>query len=266
MVRHGLISIGGRPFGVFPGFHPAQTIGGTLRASNEALKRANFDLEQFAFSASHDLQEPLRMVGVYSQLFARKYKGQLDEQGEMIVGHCVEGAKRMEMLIHDLLEYTRAAQSPIRVSEPVALQEVVEECVAILQSAMEEANASVSWDQLPFLNVEHVHLQQIILNLLSNALKYRSGRPPGIQIRARKEGQFWLICVKDNGIGIEPQYQEQVFGLFKRLHSAGKYPGTGLGLAICKKLVERYGGRIWVESTFGEGSSFSFTLPGYALA
>ena len=232
-----------------------------LKSSNEALKRANFDLEQFAFSASHDLQEPLRMVAVYSQLFARKYKGQLDEQGEMIVGHCVEGAKRMEMLIHDLLEYTRAAQSPIHVSAPVSIEAVLDECIAILRASIEETNALITWGRLAEVKVEHVHLQQIFLNLISNALKYRSGEPPRIHVDARQDGQFWLLSVKDNGIGIEPQYQNQVFGLFKRLHNVGKYPGTGLGLAICKKLVERYGGRIWVDSTLGEGSTFLFTLP-----
>ena len=201
------------------------------------------------------------MVAVYSQLFARKYKGQLDEQGEMIVGHCVEGAKRMEMLIHDLLEYTRAAQSPIHVSGSLSVAGVLDECIAILRAGIEETNALITWEQLPEVKVEHVHLQQIFLNLISNALKYRSAVTPRIHVEARKDGEFWLLSVKDNGIGIEPQYQDQVFGLFKRLHSVGKYPGTGLGLAICKKLVERYGGRIWVESIFGEGSTFLFTLP-----
>jgi signal transduction histidine kinase len=232
----------------------------------EALRQANSDLEQFAFSASHDLQEPLRMVATFSQLLQVKYAGKLDKDADTIIEHCVEGATRMGRMIRDLLEYTRAASISSTAPEPVSLEEALEEALGNLQTSIEESQAIVTHDPLPVLPVESVHLQQIFQNLVSNAIKYRGNRPPRIHIGAVCEDGAWRFSVQDNGIGIEPRYKDQVFGLFKRLHSGTRYSGTGLGLAICKKLVERYHGRIWVESQPGAGSIFFFTLAPSELA
>jgi light-regulated signal transduction histidine kinase (bacteriophytochrome) len=226
----------------------------------EALRRANSDLEQFAFSASHDLQEPLRMVSTFSQLLQLKYAGKLDEQADTIIEHCVEGATRMGRMIRDLMEYTRAASVTGTLPQRVSLEGAFEEALGNLQASIEESKAVVTHDPLPVLQVEPVHLQQIFQNLISNAIKYRGSQPPRIHIGAVPLGGVWEFSVQDNGIGIEPRYKDQVFGLFKRLHSRNRYSGTGLGLAICKKLVERYNGRIWVESQPGAGSTFYFTL------
>jgi light-regulated signal transduction histidine kinase (bacteriophytochrome) len=174
-------------------------------------------------------EEPLRMVAIYTQLLKKKYGGQLDSQSNEIIQGCVDGAVR------NTLEN--------------------------LKVSMEETHASITCSPLPTLQVQAVHLRQILQNLVGNALKYRSERRPEIQVNARREGREWIISVQDNGIGIAPHYQEQIFGLFKRLHSGDRYSGTGLGLAICRKLLERYGGRIWLESESGEGSIFFFTLP-----
>ncbi len=226
----------------------------------EALRRANSDLEQFAFSASHDLQEPLRMVATFSQLLQMKYSGKLDEQADTIIGHCVEGATRMGRMIRDLLEYTRAASISETLPGKVALEAALEEALDNLQASIQESNAIVTHDPLPALPVEPVHLQQIFQNLISNAIKYRGSQAPRVHIGAVREAGVWRFSVKDNGIGIEPRYKDHVFGLFKRLHGRNRYSGTGLGLAICKKLVERYHGQIWVESEPGAGSTFFFTL------
>ncbi len=232
----------------------------------DALRQANSDLEQFAFSASHDLQEPLRMVATFSQLLQMKYSGKLDHEADTIIGHCVEGATRMGRMIRDLLEYTRAASISDAVTGKASLETALDEAMENLQASIEESNAVVTHDPLPSLPVEPVHLQQIFQNLLSNAIKYRGAHPPRIHIGAVRRSGVWEFSVRDNGIGIEPRYKDQVFGLFKRLHSGSQYSGTGLGLAICKKLVERYHGRIWVESRRGEGSTFFFTLGGSELA
>jgi signal transduction histidine kinase len=226
----------------------------------EALRRANTDLEQFAFSASHDLQEPLRMVATFSQLLQVKYAGKLDEQADSIIEHCVEGATRMGRMIRDLLEYTRVASISGTPPTTSSLEGPLQEALGSLRAAIEESDARVTHDPLPALPVEPVHLQQIFQNLVSNALKYRGSRPPRIHIGARRQDGGWQFSVSDNGIGIDARYKDQVFGLFKRLHSSSQYSGTGLGLAICKKLVERYHGRIWVESELGQGSTFFFTL------
>ncbi len=232
----------------------------------EALRQANSDLEQFAFSASHDLQEPLRMVATFSQLLQVKYAGKLDEQADTIIEHCVEGASRMGRMIRDLLEYTRAASISASQPEMVSLEEALDEALGNLQASIDESKAIVTHDPLPALAAEPVHLQQIFQNLVSNAIKYRGHQTPRIHIGALREGDAWRFSVEDNGIGIEPRYKDQVFGLFKRLHSGSRYSGTGLGLAICKKLVERYHGRIWVESQPGSGSTFFFTLAPSELA
>jgi signal transduction histidine kinase len=240
--------------------HDAEAARERATAALEALRRANSDLEQFAFSASHDLQEPLRMVATFSQLLQLKYVGKLDAQADTIIEHCVEGATRMGRMIRDLLEYTRAASISETLPEKVSAEWMLEEALDNLRSSIEESSATVTHDALPALQVEPVHLQQIFQNLVSNAIKYRGSQPPRIHIDAIRQDGLWKFSVRDNGIGIEPRYKDQVFGLFKRLHSGSRYSGTGLGLAICKKLVERYHGRIWVESKLGEGSTFFFTL------
>lgn len=200
------------------------------------------------------------MVATFSQLLQVKYAGKLDTQADTIIEHCVEGATRMGRMIRDLLEYTRAASISDTLPERVSAEEMLQEALDNLRSSIEESNATVTHDALPALQVEPVHLKQIFQNLVSNAIKYRGNQPPCVHIAAIRRESAWVFSVRDNGIGIEPRYKDQVFGLFKRLHSSSRYSGTGLGLAICKKLVDRYHGRIWVESKPGEGSTFFFTL------
>ena len=233
-----------------------------LQRSNEELQRANEDLHQFAHSASHDLQEPLRMVAVYSQMLERRYKGVLDAEADQFIDYAVQGARRMEMLVRDLLAYTQAVNIDESAIEPVDVGEVANQALANLRTAILESGASVELDPLPAIRIAPAHLLQLFQNLIGNALKYRSdAAPPSIKISSERRGKQWEIRVQDNGIGIEPQYASQVFGLFKRLHAHDKYAGTGIGLAICQKIVERYGGRIWVEAGNGPGSMFCFTLP-----
>jgi light-regulated signal transduction histidine kinase (bacteriophytochrome) len=201
------------------------------------------------------------MVATFSQLLQVKYAGQLDEQADTIIQHCVDGATRMGRMIRDLLEYTRASSLSIPLLDNVSVEVVLEEALRNLRASIDESGARVTHDALPVLRGEPVHLQQIFQNLVSNAIKYRGSESPRIHIGAVPDAGGWTFSVCDNGIGIDARYKEQVFGLFKRLHSNSQYSGTGLGLAICKKLVERYQGRIWVESEPGVGSTFFFTLP-----
>ena len=232
-----------------------------VEATNLALRRANSDLEQFAYSASHDLQEPLRMVSVYSQMLRKKFSGQLGEKGDEFISYTVQGATRMENLVRDLLAYTRASTSS---DEPLTLvdaNEALAYALAGLELAISQAGASVTSSSLPKVRIRAVHLQQLLQNLISNGLKYRSKEPSRIHIAAERQNGEWLFSVSDNGIGIDPKYREQIFGIFKRLHSAAEYSGTGIGLAICRRIVDRAGGRIWVDSQLGEGATFYFTLP-----
>ena len=233
-----------------------------LRRSNTELQRANEDLNQFAYSASHDLREPLRMVAVFSQLLARKYKGQLDKEADEFIAHTVEGAKRMEALLSDLLAYTRAVNIAGENIAPVNFNTALLNVIANLKTAIDESGATITYaEHSPILLVQDIHLVQLLQNLVGNAIKYRGNRQPVINITSERQGTRWKICVADNGIGIPAPYREQVFGLFRRLHGIEKYPGTGVGLAICQKITERYGGEIWVESEEGVGSTFCFTLP-----
>ncbi len=231
------------------------------RRTNAALKSANADLEQFAFSATHDLQEPLRAVKAYCELLQKRYQGQLDAQADEMIAFCVGGASRMEFLINDLLAYTRASDLSDQTQEVSDLNAACRAAILNLSEAIKQSGASVTCDPLSEAKIGATHFQQILQNLIGNAIKYRGDAPPRIEVGSREQGGDWLFWVKDNGIGIDPQYHEQVFGLFKRLHSGAKYSGTGIGLAICKKLVERYGGRIWVESQAGQGTTFFFTIP-----
>ena len=229
-----------------------------LLQSNEALRQSNDDLKQFAYAASHDLQEPLRMVSLYSQMLQRKYAPQMDPETDQYVGFIVGGAKRMEMLLKDLLTYsqTGADAGP---AQAVDCETVMRKVLLNLQTSVEQSGAIVSWEALPTVQAHEVRLVQLLQNIVGNAIKYRSEQPPRIRIAAERRDTEWLFVVEDNGIGIEPEYAPQIFGIFKRLHGQN-YPGTGIGLAICQRIVERYGGRIWVESKPGEGSRFLFTL------
>jgi PAS domain S-box-containing protein len=232
-----------------------------LRQSNEDLRLANADLEQFAYSASHDLQEPLRQVAIYSQLIEKKYASNLEGKASTYLAYCVEGAHRMELLVSDLLAYCQAAKKSDSPLESVNINEVIDTVKQNLATTIEESEAEILTSGLPAVRGNSVPLIHLFQNLVSNALKYRSDRKPLVRINAAEAGEHWCFSVEDNGIGIAREFQTQIFGIFKRLHDRTIYPGTGIGLAICQKIVERQGGRIWVESEPGRGSTFFFTLP-----
>lgn len=225
------------------------------------LKRANQDLEQFAYSASHDLQEPLRSVKIFSELLYSRYSDKVEGQASEFLANVREGAVRMEMLVRDLLTYTQTSKAD-KPAEPVDSNAAFQTALANLQGAVAETSATIHCDPLPWLPVNSTQLQQLFLNLIGNALKYhRPGVPPVVDVTVRQENRNWIFSVRDNGIGIEPEFQEKIFGLFKRLHTREEYSGTGIGLAICQRIIERHNGRIWVESQPGEGSTFYFMLP-----
>jgi PAS domain S-box-containing protein len=225
------------------------------------LQRANHDLEQFAYSASHDLQEPLRSVRIFSELLFKRGNQKLAGEELEFLRNVREGAGRLEMLVRDLLEYTRATKVE-KVLAPIDSKAAFEAALANLAGAISETGATIQYDSLPSVSVNATQLQQLFQNLVGNALKYhRPGVAPVVQVTARREKGMWIFSLRDNGIGIEPQFKEKIFGLFKPLHSGDQYPGTGLGLAICQRIVERHNGRIWVESEPGQGSTFHFTLP-----
>jgi PAS domain S-box-containing protein len=228
----------------------------------DELRRANQDLEQFAFSASHDLQEPLRSVKIYSELLTKDYGDAIQGEGQEYLMHLRSGATRMETLVRDLLSYTRVSKFEKPVESANASDEL-SSTIGGMAGLIADAGARITADPLPSVRVHAVHLQQLFQNLISNAVKYRSpDRPAAVHVTAESENGNWVFAVSDNGIGIDPEYKETIFGLFKRLHTSDEYSGTGIGLAICRRIVDRYGGRIWVESELGKGSTFRFTLPG----
>ena len=231
-----------------------------LAKKAEELQRSNAELEQFAYVASHDLQEPLRMVSSYTQLLAKRYGDRLDTDAKEFMHYTVDGAARMKQLIEDLLAYSRVGTKG-KDFKPVSVEAPLKRAITNLHAAISESGAAVTWDSLPTVEADEVQLAQLFQNLMGNALKFRGGAVPRIHVSAAQEAGEWRFTVADNGIGIEPQYFERIFMLFQRLHTMGQYPGTGIGLAICKKVVERHGGRIWVSSVPGEGSQFHFTLP-----
>jgi light-regulated signal transduction histidine kinase (bacteriophytochrome) len=242
-------------------FKQSQESEEALRRSNEELRRANEDLNQFAHSASHDLQEPLRTVSVYSQLLRRKFQHALDEEGEEYIRYVVRGALRMEALVKDLLAYTQASTVSEEPAPSTDANTAIDAALLNLKAAIEDSGALVTYSALPHVRIFPVHLTQLFQNLIGNAIKYRRDERPTINIHAEARAGEWLFSVADNGIGIEEKYKQHIFGIFKRLHSADEYSGTGVGLAICQRIVERNGGRIWVESQPGRGSTFFFTLP-----
>jgi signal transduction histidine kinase len=224
------------------------------------LARSNAELEQFASVASHDLKEPLRMVASYTQLLARRYQGKLDADADDFIDHAVDGVNRMQRLINDLLAYARVGTN--RPSfEPVRSGVVLERVLDHLRMAVEETGAVVTHDPLPAVIADEVELGQLFQNLIGNALKFHGPAAPRVHVSAEARGREWLFSVRDNGIGIQSEYTDRIFLIFQRLQGRNEYPGTGIGLAICKKIIERHGGRIWVESMPGEGSTFYFTLP-----
>jgi PAS domain S-box-containing protein len=226
----------------------------------EELERSNQELEQFAYVASHDLQEPLRTVSSYAQLLGRRYRDQLDDDADEFIDFIVDGATRMQNLINDLLAYSRVQRRGSEFAETDCNQ-VLEQVLIILQPAIEESGALISHDPLPVVMADASQLIQLFQNLIANAIKFHGDATPEVHISAQPGPDEVEFAVRDNGIGIEPQYAERIFEIFQRLHSQREYPGTGIGLAICKKIVERHGGRIRVESQIGQGSAFRFTLP-----
>ena len=233
---------------------------GELARRAEELARSNAELQMFAYVASHDLQEPLRMVASYTQLLARRYKGKLGNDADEFIGFAVDGAKRMQTLIQDLLSYSRVTTK----GQSFQLTHTEAACKSAIQglhASIRESGASVTVGPLPDLVADGAQLTQLFQNLIGNAIKYRDGRTPEIDVAAKPNGNEWVFSVQDNGIGIQSQYFERIFQMFQRLHTRVEYSGTGIGLAICQKIVERHGGRIWVESQPGEGSTFLFTIP-----
>ncbi len=229
-----------------------------LRRTAADLERSNKDLEQFAYVASHDLQEPLRMVASYTQLLHRRYKNRLDADADEFIGYVVDGAMKMQELINHLLAHSQLSTRG-KEFEPTDCNEILEGTLAALQLKIHESNATVTHDPLPSLMADPTQLSQLFQNLIGNSLKFRGTQPPRIHISAKEDATGWLFSVQDNGIGIDPHCTDEIFKMFARPHGP-KYPGGGIGLAICKKIVERHGGSIWVQSREGQGAIFYFTL------
>ncbi len=232
----------------------------TLKKTLDELERSNKELEQFAYVASHDLQEPLRMVASYTQLLEMRYKDKLDSDANDFINYAVDGANRMQRLINDLLVYSRVGTRG-KPFEPVDSQLALGQAIVNLEVLISENQTIITNDDLPPLIADSTQLVQLFQNLVDNAIKFRSDKTPYIHVSAKQEGNEWIFSVRDNGIGIDPQHKERIFVIFQRVHSREEYSGTGMGLAICKKIVERHGGRIWVDSKPGEGSTFYFTMP-----
>ena len=231
-----------------------------LARSNQELCRSNAELEQFAYVASHDFQEPLRMVASYTELLAKRYESKLDARADKYIRYAVEGARRMQRLVNELLDYSqvKATTKPLK---PVVLNSVVDKALTNLQVALRKSEGQVCRTELPVVMADEVQLVQVFQNLIDNALKFRGENSPQVRISAEKNGDGWKLSVMDNGIGIDPQYAEKIFVIFQRLHKRDEHPGNGIGLAIAKRIIERHGGKIWVESELGNGACFRFTLP-----
>lgn len=229
----------------------------------EELARSNSDLEQFAYVASHDLQEPLRMVAAYTQLLAERYQGKLDETADRYISYAVEGATRMQGLLEDLLAFSRIGRN----GSPLIQTDVnvaVDEAIKNLTIALREQEVIITRNPLPTISADRFHLVQLFQNLIANAIKFRAKAAPRVKISAELQGKEWVFSVSDNGIGIAPEHKDLIFKIFQRLHTRSEYAGNGVGLAICKKIIEHHGGRIWVESELGRGSNFRFTFPASA--
>jgi light-regulated signal transduction histidine kinase (bacteriophytochrome) len=226
------------------------------------LKRSNEELSQFAYIASHDLQEPLRMVSSYTQLLAQRYAGRLDADADEFIAFAVDGATRMQRLIQDLLAYSRIGTERMEVRQ-ISSQTALDRALANLGGAIEESGVRITNDPLPTLPADKTQLIQLFQNLIGNAIKYRGASDPKVHISARETRGRWQFSIRDNGLGIESQYHDRIFGMFQRLHNRNEFSGTGIGLAICRKIVERNGGEISVSSEPGRGSTFHFSLRGW---
>jgi PAS domain S-box-containing protein len=225
------------------------------------LKRSNDELQQFAYVASHDLQEPLRMVASYTQLLSQRYKGRLDSDADEFIAYAVDGSNRMQALIRDLLTYSRAGTNG-KALQQISSGNALKEALTNLRATIEESGAVVTQDSLPAVTMDEAQLTQVFQNLVGNAVKYRTAEAPRVHVSAASNGSHeWIFSVKDNGLGIDPQYFQRIFVIFQRLHGREEFKGTGIGLSICKKIVERLGGKIWVESQPEKGSTFYFNLP-----
>ncbi len=235
----------------------------TRKAADLELRRSNEELQRFAYVASHDLQEPLRTVASYVQLLDRRYRDKLDDDARDFIGFAVDGARRMQRLVEDLLKLSRVGSRGIDLKRMPA-DSALDAAIGALQIALDESKAVVTRSPLPDVRADSSQLEQLFSNLIANALKFSGAAAPRIEISATREGKYWVFGVRDHGIGIDPQYFDRIFVIFQRLHGRDEYPGTGIGLAICKKIVERHGGRIWVESQPGQGALFAFTLPAIA--
>ncbi len=225
----------------------------------EDLKRSNEDLQQFAYVASHDLQEPLRAIVSFSQLLEDRYHNKIDNDGKEFIQFITEGARKMNTLIKDLLSYSRIT-THAKPSKLNNIEKILKNALYNLQEAIKESGAVITYDKLPIIKVDKTQFTQLFQNLLSNAIKFRREEPPKIHIGVRKRNDELLFSIKDNGIGIDSKFFDKLFNIFYRLHTKEEYPGTGIGLPICKKIVQRYGGKIWVESEIGKGSTFYFTV------
>ena len=224
------------------------------------LERSNRELEQFAYVASHDLQEPLRMISSYTQLLEQRYSAKLDDDAREFINYAVDGARRMQRLINDLLEFSRVSTRGRRL-EAMDANEVLGTVRVNLSAAIDDSGALVTNGELPTVMGDRTQMSQLLQNLIGNAIKFRGAAAPHVHIAASEGADEWVLTVKDNGIGIAPEYFDRIFVIFQRLHATADYPGTGIGLAVCKRIVERHGGRIWVESESGAGATFSFTVP-----
>jgi PAS domain S-box-containing protein len=231
-----------------------------LGRANEALERSNLELKQFAYIASHDLQSPLRNISGFVQLLRSEYEGRLGERADDWIRRTVQSIQSMQTLIHDLLAYSRV-DSQFRPLRTVAMRDVYNDAISMLETSIRDAGAELTCDELPTVVGDRAQLVQVLQNLIGNALTYHGDRPPSVQVFARHGGDEWVFCVRDNGIGIEPKYHERIFEVFQRLHDQRRYPGTGIGLAVCRRVVQRHGGKIWVESEPGSGSTFCFSIP-----
>ena len=238
----------------------SRRVPGSLQQYALELERSNRELEEFAYVASHDLQEPLRIIDSYLQLLNLNHADQLDQEGQRYIKHTLDAAHRMQELIRDLLAYSRVGTQG-QPFAPTNYLEVLEAVSADLQLVIEENSAVITHDDLPIVLADGPQLRQLLQNLIGNALKFHGEQPPHVHLGSRREDKHWLFWVQDNGIGLEPQFADRIFVIFQRLHDRDKYPGTGIGLAICKKIVERHNGRIWVKSQLGQGATFYFTLP-----
>jgi len=231
------------------------------RGREEKLKKANLELEQFTFTACHDLKEPVRNLALSCQMLQQKYRPQLDGSADHFLAYISDAARRMEALVDDLLDYTRSSVVTAAPDEPLDLNLVVQDVLEDLDALVRDTGATVRSQQLPALRIQQFHIEQVFHHLIENAIRYRSERVPVVEISAERIGEVWQISIRDNGIGIEPQYQDTIFGLFKRLQKRDEWSGSGVGLATCRKIIESYGGYIWVESQPGNGSTFFFSLP-----